>query len=186
MTTMTHVTIAEYDCMIAAGEFEPCECHRLELIRGELRTMTPIGSEHEVLVDSLNEWSISELPRGKVWVRVQNSIELPAVESAPEPDLAWVARRSYSRARPTAEDVWLLIEVADTSLRFDLGEKAAIYAEAGIEDYWVVNSRDRSIVVHRTPVDGRYRDIQTLTGSDEIRPLRAPEVSLSPAMLWPS
>lgn len=185
MTTMTHLTLADYDRMIAAGTFEPRERHRLELIRGELLTMSPIGSEHEVVVDRLAEWSIRNVPQGIVWVRVQNSIELPALDSAPEPDLAWVARRDYSQARPAAEDVLLVIEVAESSLRFDLGEKAAMYAEAGIADYWVVNLRDRSVVVHRNPVDGRYDDVQTYAAdAGVVCPLRMPEVAFRLAILW--
>jgi hypothetical protein len=73
MSTVTHLTIAEYDRMIAAGAFDPRERNRLELIYGELRETTPIGSEHEVIVDELMEWSVLSLPRGKVRVRVQNS-----------------------------------------------------------------------------------------------------------------
>ena len=184
MSTTTHLTIAEYDRMIAAGAFDPRERNRLELIHGELREMTPIGSEHEVLVDYLTEWSFSKLPRKKVWVRVQNSIGIPALDSAPEPDLAWVARRDYSRGRPTAEDVLLVIEVSESTLRFDLGKKAELYARAGIADYWVVNVSDRSIVVHRDPAAGRYRDVRTFRGDDEICPLQAPDVKICPAWLW--
>jgi Uma2 family endonuclease len=184
MSTVTHLTIAEYDRMIAAGAFDPREQNRLELIHGELREMTPIGSEHEVIVDFLTEWSFSKLPRKKVWVRVQNSIGIPALDSAPEPDLAWVARRDYSRGRPTAKDVLLVIEVSESTLRFDLGAKAELYATAGISDYWVVDIAAHSVVVHRDPVDGRYCSVRTCRESDEIRPLQVPEVRLCPASLW--
>jgi Uma2 family endonuclease len=184
MSTVTHLTIAEYDRMIAAGAFEPREQNRLELIYGELREMTPIGSEHEVVLDYLTEWSFSELPKKKVWVRVQNSIGIPALDSAPEPDLAWVARRDYRRGRPTAEDVLLVIEVSESTLRFDLGKKAGLYAAAGISDYWVVDVAARSIVVHRDPADCRYGDVRTYRESEELHPLRMPEVKLCPASLW--
>ena len=184
MSTITHLTIAEYDRMIAAGEFDSHEQNRLELIYGELREMTPIGSEHEVIVDYLNEWSIRILPRKKAWVRVQNSIGIPILDSAPEPDLTWVVRRDYRRGRPTAEDVLLVIEVSESTLRFDLGAKAELYAAAGISDYWVVNISDHAIMVHRDPVAGRYCDVQTYRENDEIRPLQVPEITLCPASLW--
>jgi Uma2 family endonuclease len=184
MSTVTHLTIAEYDRMIAAGAFDPREQNRLELIYGELREMTPIGSEHEVIVDDLMEWSVLNLPRKKVRVRVQNSIGIPILDSAPEPDLAWVARRDYRRGRPTAEDVLLVIEVSESTLRFDLSQKAELYAAAGILDYWVVDIADRSVVVHREPADGRYRDVRVFRESEEIRPLQIPEVKLNPASLW--
>ena len=148
--------------------------------------MTPIGSEHEVIVDYLNEWSIRTLPRGRVWVRVQNSIGIPALDSAPEPDLTWVARRDYRRGRPMAEDVLLVIEVSQSTLRFDLGTKAELYAAAGISDYWVVDVAAHSIVVHRDPAGGCYRDVRTYGESNELRPLRVPEVTIYPATIWGS
>jgi Uma2 family endonuclease len=80
--------------------------------------------------------------------------------------------------------VLLIVEVSDSSLRFDLGEKADLYAAAGISDYWVVNVSTHTIVVHRDPADGHYRDVQTYRESDELRPLRIPEVVLRPAALW--
>jgi Uma2 family endonuclease len=184
MSTITHLTMAEYDRMIAAGAFEPIESNHIELIYGELREMSPIGSPHEVIVDRLTEWSFASLPKRKAWVRVQNSIGIPVLDSAPQPDLAWVARRDYSRGRPAAADVLLMIEVSDSSLRFDLGEKADLYATAGVRDYWVVNVPARSIVVHRDPAAGRYRDVRSYAGADELRPLQVPEVALRPAMLW--
>jgi hypothetical protein len=65
MSTTAAITLADYDRKIADGDFEPPERHRLELIRGELVIMPPIGSEHEVVVDFFAEWSIRHLPHGK-------------------------------------------------------------------------------------------------------------------------
>jgi Uma2 family endonuclease len=184
VSTIAHLTLAEYDRMIERGVFDQQRRCRLEFIRGEIREMTPIGSLHEVVVDELNEWSMRNVPVGKVWVRVQNSIGLPGLESAPEPDLAWVARRNYSRARPTAEDVLLVIEVAESSLTYDCGEKAELYAAAGIADYWVVNLVERRIELRRDPAGGRYRTLRTYTGDEEVRSLAVPEVVLRPSSLW--
>ncbi len=170
--------------MIERGVFDERKRRRLEFIRGEIREMTPIGSLHEVVVDRLTEWSIRRLPEGKAWVRVQNSIGLPELESAPEPDLAWVARRDYSQGRPTAEAVLLVIEVAESGLAYDCGEKADLYAAAGIADYWVVNLLKRSVEVRRNPASGHYRDLTTYAGDDEARPLAMAEATLRPSMLW--
>ena len=82
--------------MIESGVFDRTVRRRLEFIKGEIRDTTPIGSVHEVIVDRLNEWSVRNLPEGKIWVRVQNSIGLPELQSAPEPDIAWIARRGRS------------------------------------------------------------------------------------------
>jgi len=177
-------TIAQYDRMIAGGVFDARQRQRLELIRGEIRQMNPIGPMHEEVVDRLTEWSMENVSRNEVRVRVQNSIGLPALESAPEPDLAWVARRNYSRGRPKAKDVLLVIEVAESSLDYDCGEKAALYAEAGIRDYWVVNLVERVVEVRRDPAEGGYRTITRHSGDDEIRPLAMPEVVFRPSMLW--
>jgi len=186
MSTIARLSLAQYDRMIEHGVFDEEKQRRIEFIRGEIREMNPIGSMHEVVLDRLTEWSFENLPKRAVWVRVQNSIGFAEFESAPEPDMAWVARRDYSEGRPAAADVLLVVEVAETSLSYDTGEKADLYAAAGIADYWVVNIPDRSIEVRRDPSGGRYRSLETFTGDDEVRPLAAPEIALRPAMLWPS
>ncbi len=168
----------EYDRMIQSGVFDQTTRRRLEFIKGEIREMTPIGSLHEVVVDRLTEWSLRNLPEGQVWVRVQNSIGLPELQSAPELDLAWVARRDYSESRPSGADVLLIVEVAHSSLGYDRGEKAELYAAAGINDYWVVNLRDGRLEVHRDPAGGKYRTVRPFTGNEEVRPLAMPEMLL--------
>jgi Uma2 family endonuclease len=184
VSTIARLSLAEYDRMVQRGVFDEGKRRRLEFIRGQIREMTPIGPLHEVVVDRLSEWSIRSLPEGKAWVRVQNSIGLPDLESAPEPDLAWVARRDYSQGRPTAKDVLLVIEVAESSLAYDCGEKADLYAAAGIADYWVINLPKRTVEVRRGPTSEHYRDLTTHTGDAEIRPRAMPEITLRPSMLW--
>lgn len=169
--------------MISAGVFDQ-DLRRLEFIRGEIREMNPIGSMHEVTVDWLNEWSIRNLPGGKVWVRIQNSIGLSPLDSAPEPDIAWVARKDYSHARPEASDVLLVIEVADSSLAYDRGEKAILYAKTGIKEYWIVNIADREIEVLRNPSEGRFCDRATFCEDQTISPLAFSDVTLSLAAVW--
>jgi len=184
VSTIARLSLADYDRMIEAGVFDQGRRRRLEFIRGEIREMSPIGSQHGEVVNRLTEWSYENLPRGKARVRVQDSIGLLSLESALEPDIAWVAPRDYSDGRPTAEDVLLVIEVAETSLEYDAGEKADLYAAAGIADYWVVNLSDRSIEVRRDPAGGRYRSLRTSSGDEEIRSLAVPEAALRPSMLW--
>lgn len=186
MSTTVRLSLAEYDRMIACGVFDRRERLRLELIHGELRDMAPIGPDHEDILDLLLEWSMDEVPRQKIRVRVQNSIGFPPFDSAPEPDLVWVVKRSYRRGRPTAGDVLLVIEIADSSLRYDCGEKAALYAAAGIADYWVVNVPDRLIEVRRDPEQDGYRSIRAFRGEEEIQPLAVPGIVLRPTMLWPA
>ncbi|HYW79018.1 MAG TPA: Uma2 family endonuclease [Thermoguttaceae bacterium] len=184
MSVSAHLTLAQYDLMIKAGVFDQRGCRRLEFIQGEIREMTPIGSQHEDIVDRLTIWSTENLPREKVRVRVQNSIGLPALSSAPEPDLVWVVQGDYSARRPSPEDILLVIEVAESSLAYDTGEKAAMYATAEIADYWVVDLSARAIEVRRDPVAGRYRSLQTYVGDADVRPLAALDVLLRPSALW--
>ena len=92
MSTIAHVTIAEYDQMIETGQFEPREEHHVELIRGEVREMSPIYPPHEAALDNLSYWSFDSAPRETVWLRNQNSLGIPELESVPQPDLFWVAQ----------------------------------------------------------------------------------------------
>ena len=183
MSTVARLTLSQYDRMIEAGVFECGAANHVELIRGEIRQMSPIGPEHEEVVDRLTSWSFAVLPASGTRVRVQNSIGLPGLKSAPQPDVVWVVERNYSRERPAAEDVLLVIEVAESSLAYDRGEKAELYADAGLSDYWIVNLPERSIEVRRDPQAGHYRSLQTFTGNDDVCPLAMPEAILRPASL---
>ncbi len=184
MSMIARLSLSQYDRMIEHGVFDQGSRQRLEFIRGEIREMAPIGSQHEEVVDRLTSWSARVLPEAKVRLRVQNSLGLREVESAPEPDIAWVVQRDYTQARPTSADVLLVVEVASSSLAYDTGEKAALYAAAGIGDYWVVDLENSLVEVRRDPVAGRYRSMQTYSGEDEIRPLNLPEAVLRPVMLF--
>jgi Uma2 family endonuclease len=162
--------------MIASGVFEG---QRIELIQGELRMMSPIT------VDHVNRLSMQRAPLERVLVRDQDSIELPTTLGVAEPDIAWVKNRSYLKARPKAADVLLLIEVADSSLDYDRGEKAELYAKARIADYWVINLIDVCVEVFREPYRGHYRSLQMLELRDSIRPLAFPKITLAVAELIP-
>ena len=178
------ITLAMYDRMIAAGVFNPAEAHRLELIGGELHMMSPIGDRHADAVDWLVLWSMQAVDQTKLLLRVQNPLSIPGSESAPQPDIAWVTLRRYADRRPLPEEVSLLVEVADTSLEFDTTAKAALYAAAGIADYWVVDLVSRAVIVFREPRSGGYESRSTHRGDQLVRPLAQPEAALSPAELF--
>jgi len=184
--TTAKFCIADYDRMLAAGIFDFPEKQRVELIRGELRMMSPINPPHETALDRLMYWSIDNAPRDKTWLRNQNSLGLVGLESVPQPDLFWVENKDYSQQRPTSADVFLIIEVAETSLKYDLGEKAELYARVGIADYWVVNVIDRVVEVFREPENGRYQVVRTYKIGETISPLAFPEISLPVADIWPT
>jgi Uma2 family endonuclease len=183
MSTLAKLSVSEYERIVASGVFDGRNARRIELIRGELRTMNPIGSEHATVVDRLNAWSFSATQRNTVWVRVQNPVAFLDYDSEPEPDLVWAKAGDYSAHHPQAEDVVLLIEVSESSLAFDQGEKALVYASAGIRDYWVVNLIDRTVDVHRDPQNGRYQSLESFGRDSIIAPLAVPDAQLRIALI---
>jgi Uma2 family endonuclease len=185
MSTIARLSIEQYDRMIEAGVFDEPNQRNIELIKGELREMNPIGSNHEEALDYLIVWSVKNLPEDKVRVRIQESIGLPGLESVPQPDVAWVIQKSYRRGRPTADNVLLIIEVSDSSLKYDRGEKAELYAAAGVADYWVVNVVDEVVEVMREPVGGKFSSVEVYGAGASVTPLRYPEITLLVDMLFP-
>ena len=171
-------TVEEYCTMADAGILS--EDERVELLDGEIVVMPPIGEPHEDSTDRLNG-DLSYVLRGRARVRVQNSVRLDDY-GLPEPDIAVVRLRDdYHRDRPTAADVLLLVEVADTSLEFDREVKLARYAAAGIPEVWIANLRARQVEAHSDPVDGSYRSRRVVTANGRISPLAFPDVSLAVA-----
>lgn len=184
MSTTLQISIAEYDRLTKRGFFEQLRNRRVELVRGEMRQMSPPGPRHEEAVDALSEWSHEQADRTKVRIRVQSSVGLPELDSVPLPDVAWVGRRSYLKSRPEGDDVFLMIEVADSSLNYDRGAKAKLYAEASIADYWVVNLRESCIEVFRDPEDGEYQTHEIFERGNTVRPLKFPKLKLSVTKLF--
>ena len=178
------LSLEEYERMIEAGLFAGPNRRRLELIEGEILKMSPINPPHAYAMQQIVDWSYEKTPRRTVEVRVQSPLRLAKIGSEPEPDVAWVAPGGYSRRHPEEKDVLLLVEVAATSLPNDTIGKAALYAKAGIRDYWVVNLRDQTIEVRRDPGPDGYRSWTRYSGNDELRPLACPDAVLVPATLW--
>ena len=106
-------------------------------------------------------------------------------DTEPEPDLTALRQRSYKHAEPAVADVLLLIEVAETSLRYDRVTKRPLYAEAGVPEYWIVDCGAESIELHRGPADGGYRDVTRVTGAAESVSLLAfPDLVLNLAEIF--
>jgi Uma2 family endonuclease len=184
MSTAHRISVAEFDRMVEGSVFGPAQRERIELVAGELRDMNPPGPMHDEIVDRLREWS-EEVRRGRKFrVRTEQPIGLVALDSVPYPDLAWVRHRSYAQRRPEPVDILLLVEVADTSLAYDRFQKSALYAAAGIAEYWVVNVQGESVDVFRQPESGKYTDTQKYSRSEELRPLAFPELTLRIARLF--
>ncbi|WP_017315860.1 Uma2 family endonuclease [Mastigocladopsis repens] len=167
-------TIDEYHSMIAAGILGD---RKLELLKGEIVEMSPEGEPHAYSSDEAGEYLASLLAE-RAKVRHAKPITLPN-DSEPEPDIAIVQRlgREYREHHPYPENIFWLIEYANSSLEKDLETKSKIYAEVGIPEYWVVNLKKLHLVVFREPLDGEYAAKLTLTAGT-IQPLAFPDVSV--------
>lgn len=186
MGTIARLTLDEYDRMTARGVFE--RNRRIELIYGELREMSPIGDPHRDAVNALtNDWiaaqSTTEL-RAKVTVQVQSPIRLPEQASAPQLDISWIAKSAAGTDSRGADQPFLVIAVADTSLDDDRGVKAQLYAEAEIPDYWIVNLPDGCVEVYRSPHAGHYQSLTTYYRGAGIRPLLFADYPLDLGLLF--
>jgi Uma2 family endonuclease len=176
-------TVDEYYAMAEAGVF--AEDDRLELLDGHIVATSPIGSAHAATVDRLTR--LFGVAFGDdVVLRVQNPVRLSDL-SEPVPDLALLTPRDdfYADAHPTAEDVLLIVEVADTSLDTDRTTKADLYARHGIAEYWIVDLTDRQVWVHREPAPDGYRTVEAVAPDATLTPLAAPDASLDAADLLP-
>lgn len=147
-----HFTIAEYHQMIELGILQPSD--RIELIRGELLSMAAKGTKHVVCCSNLNRL-LNKLVDQQAIIRCQDPVFLPP-DSEPEPDFAIVRDRAddYLTGHPLPEDILLVIEIADSTLKYDRDIKGLLYAEAGIPHYWIFNLIDYHLEVYREP----YRD----------------------------
>src|SRR5450432_3713935 len=162
----------EYERMVAAGFFEN---ERIELIQGVLVEMSPQKPLHASVIQSLNRLLVPRL-LGRADVRVQLPFAV-SDDSLPEPDLALVRPEPFADAHPSA--AFLIIEVADSSLKFDRQEKAGLYARASVPEYWVVNLADRIIERHSEPAGGTYARSTPFRSGETVCPLAFPDVALS-------
>lgn len=135
---------------------------RVELIEGEIVEMSPIGSTHAGTVDRSSAFLNLKLGKAVI-VRVQNPIRLDDF-SEPQPDLALLKPREdfYSKSHPSAEDVLVVIEVADTSVDYDRNVKLPLYARAGIPEAWLMVLSKDVIEVYSQPKNGKYQKVQRL------------------------
>jgi len=148
--------LVEYEQLVALGAFED---ERVELVFGEILPMSPQGTPHAWLVNYLHNRLAAALA-GRAVVRAHSGIRAVG-ESLPEPDVA-VFPVDADRPDQHPDRLWLVIEVADSSRRKDLGPKARLYAMTGIPVYWTIDLVKRLVRVHSDPVDGEYRVVQTV------------------------
>jgi Uma2 family endonuclease len=162
---------------------------RAERIGGQIMVMSPQNWPHTVSTDK--SWEVLRAAFGSgFWVRSQAPLEL-GQSSDPEPEVSvGVGRRDDYSDHPTA--AVLVVEVSDTTLAFDRGDKANQYAAAGITDYWVIDVNGRRVEVYRDPrpdpakpFGAWYTKVAVYGATDAIAPLAAPAARLTAADLLP-
>lgn len=176
------ISVNDYHRMIEAGIFGPEE--RLELLLGQLIPMAAKGSPHSAAVGRVRDLLGDRLSRQQAQIRLQEPIILQN-HSEPEPDLALVKPdpRYYEASHPQADDVFLVVEVADSSLSYDRDIKSVVYGRAAIADYWVLDLRNQQLHRYRAPGPDGYTQVQSLQEGDSLAPLAFPDCHLTVAAL---
>lgn len=178
-------TRSDYYKMVEAAIFRG---RRVELIEGEIIEMGPQDPLHASVL-ALVDYALKRVFGEGYLVRVQLPLSL-GLDSDPEPDVAVVrgGARDYLRSHP--DHALLVVEVAESSLEYDRRRKAGVYAEAGIQDYWIVDLAGRRIEVRRKPRRDEsgsfaYGDTRSLSAGESVSPLALPGVSLAVAEILP-
>ena len=167
---------AQYLRMIEAGVLGPDD--HVELIEGIVVEMSPQGSRHNHFLMELNRLFVPLWDRAIITIQATVILGEGAVF---DPDFLLLRPRddSYKLSHPNAGDILLLVEAAESSLARDRKVKMPIYASAGISEYWIADLEHETLIVHREPQPGGYRQIKTLSGDDVVSPLAAPDFSFA-------
>jgi Uma2 family endonuclease len=176
------ITVDEYHRMIEAGILG--EDEHVQLIGGTLVTMTPQGASHAVVIQRLTMAFVRAVG-DELAVRPQLPLTLQD-DSEPEPDLALVRASDTPLEGPHPRSALLVVEVAADSLRLDRESKAALYARAGIPEYWIVNLAESVVEVHLEPdaPTGVYRSKTVVASSETLLARSVPGLSVDLARLF--
>lgn len=179
MKTLAKWSVDDYHCMIEAGILRD---RRVELLAGEVVEMSPETPIHYSTAKRGAKY-LEELLEGKAEVRFNGPITL--ADSEPEPDIAIVrgTESDYHDCHPQANDIFLVIEVAKTSLKKDLELKASIYAIAKIREYWIWDLSAKQVIVFRDPQNGEYLTKEVIA-EGAIACLAFPDIQVSVERLF--
>jgi Uma2 family endonuclease len=171
-------SVDEYHRMGEAGIFS--EDDRVELLAGAIVEMSPIGPLHAGTVARLTALFAARLG-AQVIVWIQNPLLLRDEDSEPQPDVVLLHPRAdfYTHAHPEAHDVYLVIEVADTSLEGDRAVKFPIYARAGVAEAWLLDVSAERLEVYRQPTSDGYQEVHLLQRGEPVAPEAFPDLALT-------
>jgi Uma2 family endonuclease len=183
-TQVRPLTSVEYYQMMESGIIR--EGERVELILGQIFTMAAKGTRHTICTRKLFKQLLSLIGE-RADVQTQDPITLPN-NSEPEPDIVIARLRSddYINSHPSPADIILVIEVADSSIKFDRDTKAPLYAAAGINEYWIVNLIDDRLEIYRQPSGSIYTSIQIFMPPQSITLPEFPEILLNVGDFFPA
>lgn len=169
-------TVDDYYKMIELGMLENYE--RAEIIDGELIQKMTIGDRHAWVVDLLNRFFSRNLA-DNILVRVQNPLRLSDYDE-PEPDILLADLSKYDGKRhPRPNEVILVVEVSDATLKYDRDEKLPLYAKAEIQEVWIVNLRSNVIEVHQDPELGLYQHVRIFKVGESVESKVLPDLNLN-------
>ena len=170
-------TVEQYHKMVESGILT--EDDRVELIRGEIIEMSPIGTKHAAYVKRLNKL-LSQKLRDRVLIAIQDPVELNN-NSEPQPDVALLKPRDdfYATAHPQSQDIFLLIEVSDSTVMYDREEKIPLYAEANIIEVWLVDINEQIVEVYQQPTATGYQLMQKFTSGQTLSIQAFPDVNIT-------
>jgi Uma2 family endonuclease len=179
--TQHRFSVEDYYRMAETGVLRPGK--RMELLDGKIIDMSPIGPFHGGVTDYLNELFVAA-SQGRWRTRVQNSLRLDD-HSEPQPDLvlAKPAPDFYRKRHPQAGDVFLLVEVSDTTLAADQAEKLPAYGRAGVPEVWIVNLNELTVEIYREPHFTGYGSKTVLRNGDKAAPQAFPDAAVDVAEL---
>jgi Uma2 family endonuclease len=170
-------TVEQYHKMAESGILT--ENDRVELIQGEVIEMSPIGRRHASCVARLTRLFTLRLGETAI-VWPQNPIELDDT-SEPQPDLTLLQPRPdfYESGHPQPEDIFLIVEVADTTAKFDRGVKIPLYAKDNIAEVWLVDINQQCIEVYRQPSPTGYKNVQTFQRGQTLSIQAFPDIEIT-------
>lgn len=173
--------VDDYHRMAQAGILS--EDDRVELIGGEIVAMTPIGPRHNASVNRANHALVS-IVGDRAIVQVQGSVRLDRFQE-PQPDLVLLRPQPdfYASRLPGPSDILLVIEIAESSIDYDREVKARIYAQAGIQEYWLVDLDDRLLSCYADPHDGVYQQPHQCRSGQSIAPKALPQCAIAVNLL---
>ncbi len=175
-------SVEEYHKLGETGILD--ENDRVELLDGEIILMAPIGKHHANSVRRLNN-RLSKLFGDLCLVDCQNAMILDDF-SEPQPDIMLLRPEVEQTGElPRPEDILLLVEVADSTLRFDATTKLRAFARAGLAEYWIVNLAERAVDVYRQPVGESYAEHFRRERTETLAPAAFPERAIAVAEILP-